>query len=272
MSNANFVPEIWSARVLWNFRQNYVYRGLCNTDYEGEIQGAGDTVRINTPGAVTVNDYAGSITYEKPQSTQQALLIDQEKYFAVTVDDVDQVQASVDLIDMNTVEAGQAMAKKVDQDISGLYTTIPASMTVALDVSSNSDGVWIAITGCSQVLDENDVPDQGRWLIVSPLVYAKMKNHSNFIHASDMGDDVIRTGQLGQIDNFGIFKSNNVTVATQHKCTFGHTSAITFAEQLVKLQSGIHEDEFGEFVRGLMVYGRKIIRPTAFGLLNVTVA
>ena len=64
MSVANFIPEIWSARVLHNFRKTYVFRGLCNTDYEGEIKGAGDTVRINTPGAVTVSDYAGSITYQ----------------------------------------------------------------------------------------------------------------------------------------------------------------------------------------------------------------
>ena len=272
MTTANFIPEVWSARVLWNFRQNYVYRGLCNTDYEGEITGSGDTVRINTPGAVTVSDYAGSITYEEGDSTQQALLIDQQKYFAITVPDVDQVQAQHNLVDMYSVEAGEAMGKNVDQNISALYTTIPSGMTVALDVSSNSDGVWAAITNCSQVLDENDIPDMGRWLVVSPLVYAKMKNHSNFIHASELGDSVLRSGQLGEIDNFAIFKSNNVVVATQHKCTFGHRSAITFAEQLVQLQTGIHENKFGEFVRGLMVFGRKVIRPTAFGLLNVTVA
>lgn len=270
MSFDNFVPEVWSARVLNSFEGNYVFRGLCNTDYEGEIKNAGDTVRINTPGDITVSDYAGSVTYEEPGSTQQSLLIDQQKYFAFKVPNIDAVQANVSLVDKYSKKAGQAMAKAVDMNLAALYTGV--GETVALDVSSNSDSVWTALNECNQKLDENDVPESGRWLVVSPLVYAKFKNHSAFTHASELGDGILRTGQLGEMDGFAIFKSNNIVVATQHKCVFGTMDAITFAAQIVLSQAGQMENEISDYVRGLFVFGRKVVQPEAYGLLNVTVA
>lgn len=270
MSVQNFIPKIWAARLLIAFRKTYVFRPLVNTDYEGEITGAGDTVKITTPGGVTVQDYSGSVSYEELQSTQQNLLIDQQKYWAFKVDDVDKVQADVNLIDTYTEEAGNSLADTVDQNLASLYTE--AGHTVSLDISSNYDGVREALVEAGQKLDESNVPSQGRWLVVSPTVMSGIRLASDYTPASELGDEVKLSGTIGMLEGFNLYMSNNVQIATQHKCLFGSRAAITFAEQLVETEALRLENQFADAVRGLMVFGRKVVRPSALGVLDTTVS
>lgn len=270
MAIDNFIPEIWDARILFNLRKNFVFDSLVNRNYEGQIARAGDTVHINTPNPITVNDYSGTVTYETPTSAQQTLLIDQQKYWAFDVDDVDAAQANVDLIDAYAIEAGVALADVVDQSISALYTAGSAG-NVALDVSVSDAGVRAALLQAAQNLDDNNVPSVGRWLVVSPRVHRSLKGAPDYSVASELGDDVKMSGALGMIEGFNIFMSRNVTVATQHKCMYGTNAAITFAEQLTKTEPIRREGSFADALRGLLVYGHRVVRPTNLGLLDVTV-
>ena len=270
MAHDNFKPEIWSARILYNLRKNFVFSGLVNRNYEGEITKAGDTVHITTPTGITVNDYSGTVVYQTPGENQQSLLIDQKKYWAFDVDDVDAVQANVELIDINAEEAGVSMADTVDQSIAGLYTA--AGSTVALNISANDNGVRAALLEAAEALDDNNVPQAGRWLTVTPRVLRSIKGSPDYSVASELGDTIKMTGALGMIEGFNVFMSRNVAVATQHKCMFGTNAAITFAEQLVKTEALRREGSFADALRGLLVYGHKVVRPEALGLLDVTVA
>lgn len=270
MAISNFIPEIWSERLLINFRKSFVFANLVNRDYEGEIQGAGDTVHINTPNAITVNDYAGTVTYETPTSTQQTMTIDQQKYWALKIGDVNRVQANVQLMPRYVQEAVVAMADTVDQNLAAFYTATSAG-AVALDVSVNNDGVRDALLEAAENLDSNNIPSVGRWVVVSPRVMRSLKGAPDYSVASELGDDVKMRGALGMIEGFNIYMSNNVPVATQHKCMYGTNAALTFAEQFVETEALRLESEFTDAMRGLLVFGRRMVRPDAAGYLDVTV-
>lgn len=270
MSVQNFIPTIWSARLLENLRKTYVFANLVNRDWEGEIRQAGDTVKITTPSAISVSTYAGSVSWETIQSVQQSLLIDQQKYWAFKVGDVDKAQANVNLIDTYMREAANTLADTVDQNIAALYAS--AGHTVALDISANYTGVRAALVSAGQKLAESNVPSAGRWLVVSPTVMSGIRLASDYTPASDMGDEFKRTGAIGFLEGFSIYESNNVAVATQHKCMFGTNAAITYAEQLISTEAIRLENSFDDGMRGLLVFGRKVVRPTALGVLNTTVA
>lgn len=272
MAIDNFIPEVWSARLLLNFRKSFKFNMLVNRNYEGEISDSGDTVRITTPSAITVSDYAGTVTYQTPTSSQQTLLIDQDKYWAFEVDDLEKVQANVSLIDVFTEEAGVALADNVDQNIAALYTDV--GDTVNLDISTGTGSfanVRPALIDLGQKLDEANVPQEGRWLMVSPTVMAGVRKASDYTPASEMGDEMKRTGAIGFLEGFNIHMSNNVAVATQHKCLAGTNAAITFAEQLVMTEALRRDTSFKDAVRGRLVFGRKVVRPAALLLLNTTV-
>lgn len=270
MSVDNFIPEVWSARLLINLRKKYVFRSLTNEDYEGEIKEAGDTVKIITPGAITVSNYAGSVSYENLPSTLQALLIDQQKYWGFKVPDIDKVQANANLMDTFMNEATNAMADAIDQNIASLYTA--AGNTVNLDISSDYTGVRQALLDASEDLDDAGVPEEGRWLVVSPLVYKAIKGASDYSPASELGDEVKMSGAVGKLEGFNIFKSRNVQISTQHKCLAGYNGAITVAEQIAQTEAMRDPDSFADLVRGLVVFGRKVVRPGALVLINTTVA
>lgn len=270
MSTDNFIPEIWSEKILETLRKQFVFSNLVNRDYEGEITQAGDTVHINTPAAVTVSDYAGSVTYQDVTSTTQALLIDQEKYWAIKIKDIDKVQANVELMPRYVDEAAIAMADTVDQALASLYTGGTAG-TVALDVSANSAGVRDALLEANENLDSNNVPSFGRWLAVTPRVYRSIKAAPDYSIASELGDGIKMTGALGMLEGFNIYMSNNVTIATQHKCMYGTNAAITFAEQLAQTEALRLESAISDAMRGYLVYGHRVVRPDALGYLNVTV-
>lgn len=270
MSTDNFIPEVWSARILLDFRKNFVFNNLVNRNYEGEITQSGDTVHITTPNPIAIRAYAGTTTYDQITSTQQTMVIDQDDYWGFEVKDLDAVQANVNLMPMYVEEARNSMIDNVDQKLAGLYVDGTAGI-VPLDVSANNNGVRDALLEAAQNLDDNSVPSMGRWIVVSPRVYRSLKAAPDYSVASELGDSVKMAGALGQIEGFNIYMTRNVTVATQHKCMYGTNAAITFAEQLVDTEAFRSQASFADRVRGRIVFGRKVVRPSALGHLNVTV-
>ena len=267
MSLANFVPTMWDTSLLVNFRKGFVLDAITNRNYEGEVQNKGNTVKIQTPVTIPVAARSGSITYTSPTSTTQSLVIDQDYEWAFSTDDLEQYQANVDLLDTYVAEGVNSMLDQIDSDIAGLYTDGTAG---SVSVTLASDNVYEKIVDAGKNLDDNNVPSSGRVLFVSPAVKAKLLKTANFIHATNLGDSVIRTGQIGEIAGFSVFMSNNLTLATTRKCLYGHPAAITWAGTLRKFEALRDKDDWDDYVRARVVWGRKVVRPTALGILDVT--
>ena len=263
MSVRNFVPEIWSRDILFQFRKMRAMSAITNTNYQGEITQQGDTVRITTPSSIAVKEYNGSVVYDSTDSTQQSLLIDQSKYFAFSVDDVDAVQANVELIQPYTEEGGQSMADDFDEFVAGFYTGATTDVGGAITASN----VYETVVEARTALSDLKVPMSGRVGVVSPGFMGLLLNSPEFIKASDLGDAVVQSGAVGRIAGFTIFEGNSVIVdetsnEVEHNL-FGHPAAITVATQLVNVEALRLEGSFSDAIRGLTVYGGRVVRPDA---------
>lgn len=275
MSVDNFKPTIWSRELLYSLKKTLVARSLTNTNYQGEIESEGDTVKIQSPDSITTGDYDGSdIDFQDLSSSSQSLEIDEAKYFAFLVDDVDQAQANVDLIQGYMQEASYSLGDAADKFIFELYSDADSENVIDKE-ALNEDNIYEKLVEAKKLLSKQNVPSQGRWAVLSPDEIAMLENSDQFTAASSLGDETKQTGFAGRIAGFEVFESNNVaeeddgTDDVRH-LPFGHRSAITFAEQIVKTEAGRAEKKFGDFVKGLHVYGAKVVRPEALGDLRAT--
>lgn len=276
-----FRPEVWAAELLVSLRQRYVFAqsGIVNTDYEGEISREGDTVHINAIARPTIRDYTehGTITWEQLSDEDLALVIDQADYFAFKVDDIERRQAIAGFVDAATEEASVGMVEETDEYISGVMVDGVDGTTndigaYTVDISSNTG--WGLIVALRSKLNLASVPREGRWVIVPDAVAAALLQDPRFVDASQAGDtNALRAGELGRIAGFTVYESNTVpepTSGTYHVLA-GHKMATTFAEQINQVETLRLENQFGDGVRGLHLYGAKVIRPEALALASVTV-
>ena len=270
MSTANFVPDIWAAETLEAFRTTNVFMNLVNQNYQGEVTGKGSTVKITTPGAIAIGNYTGTVTYEDPDSTQQSLLIDQDKYWAFKMDSLVQVQAVTSLRTAYTIEAGEALAQDVDKNIAGLYTAAGAGNIDATLTGSTPDDMYKVAVEAGLKLDLGNVSRSGRWMVVSPVGYAALLENTKFTQASALGDSVVQSGAVGRVAGFTVYTSNNLTLATTRRYLFGTNAAITFAGQLTENETMRAETAFNDLWRGRYVFGRKVVRPAALGTISAT--
>lgn len=272
MSVQNFIPTIWSARLNESLKKNLVYGNVVNTDYEGEIQGQGSTVKINSIGAITIGNYdkvAGIGNPQELDATQKTLVIDQAKYFNFQVDDVDAAQANVNLLDGGIVEASYGLANVVDQYLAGFYTEVKAENTMGNDTASivpTKDTAYDLLIDLGVLLDENNVPESERFVVVPAWYYGLLLKDARFTK----DPNVIRTGYVGDIDSMIVYKSNNVpnTGGAKYKIIAGHKSAISFAGQVDSVEAFRPEKQFSDAVKGLQVFGAKCIKPEALAVLT----
>lgn len=289
--SVGFNPSIWSGKLIEKLYAHTCYGEIANTDYEGEIKNKGDSVQIRTTPSITIRDYeiGGGLTYEKPTSDKVELQIDQAKYFAFEVMDVDAYQSDLNLMDNWSDDAGQGMKIEIDTEIAAYdYTEVAAANAGATagvksgSVNLGETGAPVALTkanildtivDCGTVLDEQNVPDTGRWIKLPAWANGMLKK-SDLRDASIMGDDtsVFRNGKAGMLDRFTVYISNNLKNVTDGtdtvtNITFGHKKALTFASQMTKMENVDNPNDFGRLIRGLNVYGRKVIDPNAIGHL-----
>lgn len=270
MSVENFKPEIWSRELLFSLKKDLVGMDLVNTNYQGDITQEGDIVKIISPSAITTGTYTGAdISFETVTSSTQDLNIDQADYIAFTIDDVDQAQANVNLMTAYMEEANFAIADDADSFIFGLYTGADSSNVISSSAITSSN-IYDKIAEAKKLLSLNNVPGTGRWIVLSPREIELLEKSDDFTSASDLGDQTKRTGFAGRIAGFEVFESNNVveTGGNVRHLPFGHRMAITFANQIVSMEAGRHEKKFADFVKGLHVYGGKVVRATALGDLR----
>lgn len=281
MALNNFIPEVWSARILLNLHNNLVYGqpGVINRDYEGDIQQAGDTVRINSVGPVTIGDYTKNVDIAAPDTltdAQTLLVINNAKFYNFAVDDVDRVQQSPKVMDAAMAEAAYALANTIDAFIAGLYTDASAANLIGTTAAPKTDLASASVpynylVDLGVLLDNANVPSAGRWVIVPPWFHGYLLKDSRFISAGTPATDaVIRTGVIGEAAGFRILKSNNVpqAAAIKYRIIAGHAMAWSFASQLQKTEAYRPEKRFADAMKGLALYGAKVVKPAALAVLT----
>lgn len=284
MALDNFIPQVWAASLLASLKKSLVYgqAGIVNRDYEGDIQEKGNTVKINSIGAVTIGDHTKNTDINAPETlndSQQVLVIEKAKYFNFQVDDVDKVQQTPQVMAQAMQEAAYALANAADQYIAGLYTEAAAANLIGSTASPTSvttaAGAYEQLVDLGVLLTQSNVPKQGRWAIVPPWFYGLMQKDARFVSAGTaMTDATLRNGQIGQAAGFTVLESNNVpeTSGTKYRVIAGHPMAISFAEQIHKVEAYRPERRFADALKGLHLYGAKLVRNTAIavGTFNKT--
>jgi N4-gp56 family major capsid protein len=304
---SKFIPEIWSGKLQAKFYKTTVLSEITNNDWEGEIKGQGDKVYIRSIPTITIRSYVKgqNLTNEVPESTPLELNIDKGQYFSVVLDDVDAVQADVKLMDMFTNDATEQMKITIDADVlngvkAGAATANKGAAAGAISGNINLGATYATraisktnvldlILDMGQVLDEQNVPETGRWLVIPSWMAAMIKN-SDLKQAYLTGDNqsILRNGKLGMIDRFTLYVSNNLPTATDlgsdsatggtgtatdvaaWNILAGTRDAISFASQMNNVESIRAQSTFGNIVRGLNVYGYKVTKPEA--LVNALVS
>lgn len=272
MSLDNFVQEIWSTQLLIALRKQYVFLGLTNSNYQGEVNQSTDLVRINTPTALTINSPAlgqpGSavIDYETPLSTQQSLAIDQSLDWAFEVFDIEEVQANVNLTAAYVADGANGAADTVDANIAALYTD--ATVTESVNQSTYDAGtLQLSLIDAGVALSDANVPSAGRWLVCDPRTIGLIRRTYGINTSTEFGAGISVNGFIGRVEGFDIFESNNVVITAGpdvSHCLAGTNAAITFAMQVAPSVEAIRLiDTYGDGVRSYMQWGRKTVRPTS---------
>lgn len=267
MAITNFIPEVWSASILEALRAKLVFPSLCNRDYEGDIREAGDTVHITGYDDVTVKKYTRgtNITVDAvTDANKGTLTIDQSDYFAFKVNDLDKVQAKADLTGNFTNSAAYNMALNVEKYISGLMDKAATAPAKTISVTTPSDA-YLAVVEARKQLDKQNVPTEGRWIVVSPDFYALLLQDSRFIEGTEAGHNTLLNGVVGSVSGFTVVESNNVPTVSgepsKQSIIAGTNAATTFAQQVNKVEAMRMQDDFADMVRGLDLYGGLVVRP-----------
>ncbi|GLZ34885.1 hypothetical protein Lesp02_70720 [Lentzea sp. NBRC 105346] len=288
MAIDRFIPQFWATQLLVALRKALVYGGpmVVNRDYEGEISGAGDTVRITSISDPTIGTYVPNSTTIVPEEltdAQRALVVDQAKYFAFKVDDVNARQAAGNVIPQAVRRAAYKLADQVDQYIAAMYTGVPtANVVPAVTIDTSNPASWATeaarayndvLIPLKVTLDQANVPKEGRYCIVPPIFEGVLLRDDRFVRADAAGTtEGLRNGFTGRIAGFDVMVSNNTPVpgANQNVITAGTNIAITLAEQINKTEAYRPESSFSDAVKGLALYGAKLIRPEGLASCTVT--
>lgn len=278
MAITNFIPEVWSASILEALRAKLVFPSLCNRDYEGDIREAGDTVHITGYDDVTVKKYTRgtNITVDAvTDANKDTLTIDQSDYFAFKVNDLDKVQAKADLTGNFTNSAAYNMALNVEKYISGLMDKAATAPAKTISVTTPSDA-YLAVVEARKQLDKQNVPTEGRWIVVSPDFYALLLQDSRFIEGTEAGHNTLLNGVVGSVSGFTVVESNNVPTVSgkpsEQSIIAGTNAATTFAQQVNKVEAMRMQDDFADMVRGLDLYGGLVVRPECLTKITLTLA
>lgn len=263
----NFIPTVWSARLLENLDKSLVGLQMVNRDYEGEISDYGDTVKINQLGDITIKDYTGADidNPEELDSTQQTLIIDQARYFNFSVKDVDKAQANVDLIDGSMKRAAYAMADEIDTDI---FTQLAEGAgnkegTASSAIEITVDNAYDKLVDLGVKLDELSVPKAGRKIALPAWYLGFLAKDPRFTKDMNiLANGVVEGATVGR---FQLLQTNNLKTGTGKTvhAVAGTTQGMSFANQIAKTEAYRPESNFSDAVKGLSVWGRKVVQPDA---------
>ena len=278
MSINGFIPEIWSPVVLDVLKKDLVFGNLANRDYEGDIDSYGDKVRISEIGDITIRDYTKNsttdITIQFLTDAQQWLDIDQQKYFAFSIDDVDKAQTNPKLMDKAMDRAGYNLKDEIDDNLAtylsttgnffvGSNSTELGSTVTALSCASTL--VVTALSWYDRIMNQNNVPQSGRWIVVPPAIAQQLQN-ARIIAPQGMSPGELPRGatSVGNYYGLNIFVSNNCygVISSQWHVIAGHSMGFSYADQISEIEAFRPEKSFSDAIKGLTVFGRKVTRPS----------
>lgn len=276
----DFIPTVWAARLLTALNGSLIYgqANVCDRSYEGEIRSAGDTVKIASIGDVTIGDYTKDTDIADPEvltDDEQTLNIDRQKYFNFYIDSIDRAQQNVNVLDEAMRRSAWALRDKADRFIAGImYAQADAANTIGSNVSPKvptKDDAYEYLVDLSTMLDEANVPLTGRFVVVPAWFHGLLLKDERFVAmGSKASDSRLANGEVGEAAGFAILRSNNVpnTDSSKYKIIAGHAIATAYVEQILDIQSYKPEKRFGDAVKGLHVYGAKVVRPAALAVLT----
>lgn len=290
LPNGNWSPVIYSRKAQIAFRKTSVVQAIANTDYMGEISAYGDTVNIIQEPDVQVSAYARGtqVTAQDLDDEQLVLVIDKANYFAFKVDDIEARHGHINFESLAANRAGYQLKDTMDTEVLS-YVSTQADTSYQLGSVGTPVQVGFAggagdftpiavINRLARHLDVRDVPEEGRWLIVDPYFIEKLRDENSKLLDQDFVQDSSKTLRNGQVTNrpvygFKLYMSRNLpTVGTGPTATAGanggwllagHTSCLSMAEQINKTETFRDPDSFADVVRGLHMYGRKVLRDEA---------
>ena len=292
-TNSFFLPSIYSKKVLNFFRKSSVVEAITNTDYSGEISAYGDSVKIIKEPVISISDYTrGSDTTATKLTDQElTMVVDSAKAFKFIVDDIETKMSHVNFKEVASSSAAYALKDSFDAAViadmfSGLSASSPnhvlgADNATALgaNVYDGTGSVDIGLTSetdplnlmarMARLLDEQNVPEEGRWFVAGPDFYEQLGQSSSKLLSVDFnaGQGSIRNGLVssGKLRGFDMYKSNNIAATSNAtgKVLAGHISSTATAQTIISTEVLRDPSSFGDIVRGLHVYGSKVLRPEA---------
>lgn len=282
MALDSFIPAIWSGAILRTLDNALVYNSptVVNRDYEGEIRNMGDRVKINSVGRITVKAYTKGTDIADPEeltSAQQELVIDQGDYFNFQVDDVDATQTKPKVMATAMSDAAYEIAAAADSFIATtMFAAIPTANKIGTVASAKSDlgtaGVpYGYLVDLGVLLSEKNTPENGRFVVVPPWFHGELLKDERFVSfGTDANRATLTNGMVGRAAGFDIMQSNAVP-STSSTAAFrimaGHRIATSFANQISSVEAFRMEKRFSDAVKGLHVYGGKVVRPSNLAAL-----
>jgi hypothetical protein len=312
--SGTFIPTIWSSKLNVKFYAATTFGDVSNTNWEGDIKSMGDKVIINNIPDMQIRPYTigQTLAYDSPAPQIIELQIDKAFYFGVSISDVLEYQSQPNMMDVFTTDAANQMKIQIDAEcflgvvtgadaanvgatagkLSGAYNMgTDLAPIVPVSTAGDPNNILTKITQMSSILDEQNVPETDRFLIITPYERNLLMS-TNLAQAQFMGDStsIVRNGKIGRIDRFDVYVSNLLPKAAagqayptvvggtggavgsalkRHALFAGHKAAWTFASQINKVESVVNQNDFGQLIRGLVVYGRKVVKPDAFVTFQV---
>lgn len=274
MAITNFIPTIWSENLKSALDTQYIGVAHCNRDYEGEIKNMGSVVKICGIGPINVNDYTKNTDMSAPQALDDSvkeLCIDKARFFNFQIDDVDKTQCTPKLMDVAMKSAAAALANDADKFVYSLYNKAAYILTRPYD---SEKSLIDMIIDARRYLYENDVNDSSSIVLeVSPAVAAKILKEKI---ALTNNPEIIDSGYIGSVAGCNIYVSNNICKDMDNQmhhvnhCIMRTTRAIAFAEQLSEIDAYRPEKRFADAVKGLHLYGAKVVYPAEMITLSIT--
>ena len=268
----NFIPELWSARLLQNLDKTFVYPQCVNRDYENEIRNLGDTVHIQKFGDIQVADYTKATGVGAPKDpgagSTVALVIDQAKYFNFKVEDIEAVQANVNLMEKAMQRAAYAIGDVIDQYIASFVEQAGIN---GGEVAVTKENAYDTLVDLKVKFNKENVPAAGRFVVVPPEFLGMLEKDDRYTKYD--ATDVKANGVKGRVAGFDIRESNNVPFVSdgsKYTVMAGTDMAIAFAGQLTKIEPFRPEKSFSDACKGLYVYGAKVVEPKALAKLVCT--
>lgn len=277
MPITSFIPQLWSARLLKHLDNALIAKNFFNNDYEGEIQDYGDTVKINQIGNVSVFNYVRNADMTPPEelsTVAQELVIDQAKAFNFQVDDVDAAQMRAPLMDSAMNRAGVALAETEDTFLfSKLAASVDPGNQIGAMTITTPDEAFSMLVKLREILTKANIPHAGRKVALSPDILSFILEDARFTGTGGaFAESTLLNGLVGRAMGFEVYEVNTLPDDSGAQVVIaGHSLGATFASQIVKTEAYRMEKRFADGVKGLSVYGAKVLIGKAYASASVTV-